>query len=279
MFHRPHFNIALAQQRVPAHLLYAMCALSARHSRRPAVRGANASAAGGPFARAAHAALFDAGGRLRVPADTDAVRALVLLEMADFVSHTGTSVQGGAYTRAPVCIALALEIARRLARAPGPATLERECLRRAVWLCYVLALTGYLVLGREESQLRRTGIDTRMRLPLDETRFELAEGTALDMIAAGARAPSAAERWLTRAQSICTSPHPRRRTRASSGTGSGSRRSRSTSRPDWPRPRPARRARSTRRSRAPRPSSPYVRARAARARVADGGTGVGGVAA
>jgi hypothetical protein len=269
MFHRPHFNVALAKNRVPAHLLYAICALSARHSRRPSVRGSNPSLAAQPFSRAAHAALFDAQGRLRVPADASAVRALVLLEMADFLAQM-TSLQGGEYQQAPKRIGLALQMGARLMQEPPPPptapdagvrTLERECVRRAMWLCYVLGLTGYLVLGRRESQLRRHDVDTRMRLPLDETRFELAELELLDVIAPGMHArpaPRGALRTLTRTrQNTWTALRARRRTRASSGTGSASRRSRSTSRPASPTRRRPRRSASS--SRGPRPRSRSAR--------------------
>jgi hypothetical protein len=153
------------------------------HSRRHIVRTNPPRLAGVPYANAALATLFDSTGRLRVPADLSTVQALVLLEMANFTQHLD-AVQGGAYTGPPVRAGLALELARQLMvpREPPPGTpaahnsaVERECLRRAMWLTYTLALMGYLYLGRRDAHQRRRCIDTNMRLPLDETTFELAE--------------------------------------------------------------------------------------------------------
>jgi hypothetical protein len=184
VIHKPSFSAELARNRVPAYLLHAIGALAAMHSKRPALRAHPHTQAGAPFAQAALGAMFDSAGRLRVPADLAAVQALVLLEMVHFTAHMG-GVQLGQYQGPPVRAGLALEIARNLLQGrapPGSAgagalahAVERECLRRSMWLTYTLGIMGYLYLERADAAQRRRCIDLTMRLPLDETRFELAE--------------------------------------------------------------------------------------------------------
>lgn len=53
----------------------------------------------------------------------------------------------------------------------GRLTIERECMRRSIWLIYTLDLMSYLYL---DNIVMRPELDLSIRLPMDETSFELA---------------------------------------------------------------------------------------------------------
>jgi hypothetical protein len=80
LFHQPTFTADISLGRVPSYLLYALCALAAPFSKRPAVRTDRLRTAGQAYAKAAEEVMFDSHGRLNVDRNLVTAQALCLLE-------------------------------------------------------------------------------------------------------------------------------------------------------------------------------------------------------
>lgn len=86
VIHKPTFSSSLSHNRVPSHLLLAVCALAAPLSKQPRIRTTPARFAGKPFAQEALSQMFDGAGRLVVEPDLAAAQALCILQMHDILT-------------------------------------------------------------------------------------------------------------------------------------------------------------------------------------------------
>ncbi|KAF4611032.1 hypothetical protein D9613_006845 [Agrocybe pediades] len=86
VIHKPTFSSSLSHNRVPSHLLLAVCALAAPLSKQPRIRTAPARFAGRPFAQEALSQMFDGAGRLVVEPNLATAQALCILQMHDILT-------------------------------------------------------------------------------------------------------------------------------------------------------------------------------------------------
>ncbi|KAL1745871.1 fungal-specific transcription factor domain-containing protein [Schizophyllum fasciatum] len=182
IFHKPTFSAALTHGVVPPYLVFAMCALAAPLSKQPALRTNPARFAGRPFAQEALSLMFDGAGRLMCEPSLATAQALCLLQIHDTRIGGPTSWNMRYHDlNFQVCDRLGVhsnESSPFPAVGPSSAHIEavinKECLRRVYWLMYLLdILVSVYVKGPRHWQTA----DPRLRLPWDETAFELAVGT------------------------------------------------------------------------------------------------------
>jgi len=83
IIHKPTFSADLSHNKVPRHLLLAVCALAAPLSKQPRIRTTPSRFAGKPFAQEALSLMFDGAGRLVCEADLAAAQALCILQIHD----------------------------------------------------------------------------------------------------------------------------------------------------------------------------------------------------
>ncbi|TFY61258.1 hypothetical protein EVG20_g7129 [Dentipellis fragilis] len=184
IIHKPTFCAALSHGRIPCSLLYAMCAMAAPLSKQPAVRTSPPRIAGNPYAQEAIAQLFDKGGRLIAESNLVTVQALCILQ-----SHEILTVWP--WTASMKYQELALKILEEdlhvheqnnpvLTPVPTPdlifTAIDRECTRRAFWLIRFLSITSNMYY---DWPMPQKAVDLTVRLPVDETSFELAVHSTL----------------------------------------------------------------------------------------------------
>ncbi|EPQ56794.1 hypothetical protein GLOTRDRAFT_105364 [Gloeophyllum trabeum ATCC 11539] len=181
ILHKPSFSAALSHNGVPPYLLHAMYALAAPLSKQPGIRTTPARLAGKRFFNDAVSMMFDSTGRLCCPPDLVTAQALCLLQMHMLQQTTQPIMTPIKYHD------LALGIVENLGVykpdnpviTPMPSaehvhsSIERECTRRVFWFIYLLELLRQTYSHRS-MMLRPEGQDLSMRLPVDETSFELA---------------------------------------------------------------------------------------------------------
>jgi hypothetical protein len=83
ILHKPSFSAALSHNRVPLHLLHAVCALAAPLSKQSRIRTTPSRYAGKPFAQEAITKIFDSYGRLVCEPNLATAQALCLLQIHD----------------------------------------------------------------------------------------------------------------------------------------------------------------------------------------------------
>ena len=197
IFHKPTFMAALSQNRVASHLILAMCAMSAPFSLSPQVKSLPPRLAGIKFYEDALNILFDCSGKLICEANLQVVQSLCLLEMHDVVAqyswtkcyrYLGTSYF--AKIRHALVVTRFQDIATNILfeildiaspesppLSPKPTLqeitrmTERECARRCHWIIYFLHV---LSTACTRNVRRFSAENMLMRLPVDETSFELA---------------------------------------------------------------------------------------------------------
>ncbi|KAF8202552.1 fungal-specific transcription factor domain-containing protein [Pholiota molesta] len=176
--HKPTFSSALSHNRVPSHLLLAVCALAAPLSKQPRIRTTPSRFAGKPFAQEALSQMFDGAGRLVVEPDLAAAQALCILQMHDILTEETNSIWSSRFHD------LALQIVEGLGvHSPEHPTLtpvpsqefvqraiEREALRRIFWLIHFLDVMASIYFKKPVTFAEN---ELRLRLPVDETSFEL----------------------------------------------------------------------------------------------------------
>ncbi|KAK7435982.1 hypothetical protein VKT23_019389 [Stygiomarasmius scandens] len=169
IIHKPSFTNALSLNQVPLHLLYAMCAMAARHSKQPSL--STGRFAGSHFADEAVRLMFDDGngeGRLIVPPTYQTAQALCIL-MIHEILRTQQKLQGKKeinradtesiprtdqlpLSREERFRNITLQLLQTLgAHAPEhplltpvpsqhyiEVSIERECIRRIFWVIYVV---------------------------------------------------------------------------------------------------------------------------------------------
>jgi hypothetical protein len=196
MIHKPTFMAALSQNRVPSHLILAMCAMSAPLCQSPQVKSQPPRLAGIKFYEGALDILFDSSGRLICEANLQTVQTLCLLEMHDVVakyswtkSYRYLGMCFLAKPRGRLIMILDQDIATKILfetldiaspesppLSPKPTIqdmtrmTERECARRCYWIIHFL----HILFTTCTRNVRRFSAENMlMRLPVDETSFEL----------------------------------------------------------------------------------------------------------
>ncbi|KAL1661211.1 fungal-specific transcription factor domain-containing protein [Schizophyllum commune] len=182
IFHKPTFTAALKHGVVPPYLVFAMCALAAPLSKQPRLRTSPARYAGRPFAQEALSLMFDGAGRLVCEPSLAVAQALCLLQIHD-TRVGGATAWNMRYhdLNFQVCDRLGVHSnedpprpALSSASAHTEAAINRECLRRVYWLMYLLDILVSVYVRGPRHWLTA---DPRLRLPCDETAFEMAVGT------------------------------------------------------------------------------------------------------
>ncbi|KAJ6591681.1 fungal-specific transcription factor domain-containing protein [Mycena vulgaris] len=184
IIHKPNFSASLSHNRVPSYLLYAMCALAAPLSRQPRIRTAPPRLSGRPFAHEAVSLMFDGSGHLICDTNLTTAQALCMLMAHDLISKDMSESTSLRYrdTTLQIIQALGLHNSEHSVITPVPsadfihASIERESVRRIFWLIHILDLHLSVYTQRlvtlSDNQLR-------LRLPVDETSFELAVHSTL----------------------------------------------------------------------------------------------------
>ncbi|KAF7370717.1 hypothetical protein MSAN_00704900 [Mycena sanguinolenta] len=180
IIHKPSFSASLSHNGVPSHLLFAICALAAPLSRQPHLRStAPPRLRGKLFANAVDSQLFDRSGHLISDPNLFTAQTLCLLMVHDLIAKDAGGPANSRYRDLALQIIQTLGVHNvdNVASAPAPtpdviqASIERECLRRIFWVIHIMdlqvALYNQRPLPSSEAQLR-------LRLPVDETSFELA---------------------------------------------------------------------------------------------------------
>ncbi|KDR80510.1 hypothetical protein GALMADRAFT_240800 [Galerina marginata CBS 339.88] len=178
VIHKPTFASSLSHNRVPSHLLLAVCALAAPLSKQPRIRTTPSRFAGKPFAQEALSQMFDGAGRLVVEPDLATAQALCVLQMHDLLTTESNALWGSRFHD------LALQIVEGLGvHSPEHPTLtpvpsqefvqgaiEREAIRRIFWLIHLLDIVASIYFKKPTTF---ADVELRLRLPVDETSFEL----------------------------------------------------------------------------------------------------------
>ncbi|RXW23992.1 hypothetical protein EST38_g1875 [Candolleomyces aberdarensis] len=156
IIHKPTFASNLSHNRVPLYLLHAVCALAAPLSKQPRIRTSPSRFAGKPFAQEALSLMFDGAGRLVCEPNLAAAQALCLLQMHDILTKESNAIWGSRY------------------HVPSPefisASLEREAIRRIFWYIHLIDVKASIYFKKP---ITFTAAELRLRLPVDETSFEL----------------------------------------------------------------------------------------------------------
>jgi Fungal specific transcription factor domain len=97
IIHKPTFSADLSHNRVPSHLLLAVCALAAPLSKQPRLRTTPTRFAGKVFAQEALSQMFDGAGRLVCDPDLAAAQALCILQVHDIVVKEKNMAWGSRY--------------------------------------------------------------------------------------------------------------------------------------------------------------------------------------
>ncbi|KAF7356708.1 hypothetical protein MVEN_01005500 [Mycena venus] len=181
VIHKPSFSASLSHNRVPSHLLFAICALAAPLSRQPRIRStAPPRLSGRPFAHEAVSQMFDGSGHLICDPNLFTAQALCLLMVHDLVARDVGAPANSRYRDLALQIVQALGVHASSEQSGSPpvptadfihASIERECVRRIFWVIHIMDLQVSLYTQRLVSL---SDTQLRLRLPVDETGFELA---------------------------------------------------------------------------------------------------------
>ncbi|KAF9557342.1 hypothetical protein CPC08DRAFT_693369, partial [Agrocybe pediades] len=178
VIHKPTFSSSLSHNRVPSHLLLAVCALAAPLSKQPRIRTAPARFAGRPFAQEALSQMFDGAGRLVVEPNLATAQALCILQMHDILTKERNALWSSRFHELALQIVESLGVHRpdhpMLTPVPSQefvqASIERESVRRIFWLIHVLDVLASIYFKKPTTF---ADVELRLRLPVDETSFEL----------------------------------------------------------------------------------------------------------
>ncbi|KAJ7890675.1 hypothetical protein B0H14DRAFT_2690299 [Mycena olivaceomarginata] len=181
VIHKPSFSASLSHNRVPSHLLFAICALAAPLSRQPHIRSmAPPRLSGKPFAHEALSQMFDGSGHLICDPDLFTAQALCLLMVHDLVAKDTDAPATSRYRDLALQVVQALgvltsdhPVSAAIPTADSiSASIERECVRRVFWVIHIMDLLQVSLHTQRPVSLSDTQL--RLRLPVDETSFELA---------------------------------------------------------------------------------------------------------
>ncbi|KAJ7245114.1 fungal-specific transcription factor domain-containing protein [Mycena haematopus] len=180
VIHKPSFSASLSHNRVPSHLLFAICALAAPSSRQPRIRStAPPRLSGKLFAHEAVSQMFDRPGHLICDPNLFTAQTLCLLMVHDLVAKDARAPANSRYRDLALQIIQTLGVhnSEQPVSAPVPTTdlihasIERECVRRIFWVIHIMDLQVSMYNQRPVSL---SDAQLRLRLPVDETSFELA---------------------------------------------------------------------------------------------------------
>ncbi|RDB23327.1 hypothetical protein Hypma_009120 [Hypsizygus marmoreus] len=179
IIHKPTFSASLAHNRVPAHLLHAVCAVAAPLSKQPRLRTSPTRFAGKPFAQEALSIMFDGAGRLVVERNLATAQALCLLQVHDVAAKDKDMFWNSRYHDLALQIVESLNVYQpdypTLTPVPSPefihGSFEREAVRRIFWLIHLMDIMSSIYFKKPMVDLKDQGM--RLRLPADETSFEL----------------------------------------------------------------------------------------------------------
>ncbi|PPQ68586.1 hypothetical protein CVT25_005429 [Psilocybe cyanescens] len=180
IIHKPTFSTSLSLNRVPSHLLLAVCALAAPLSKQPTIRTTPSRFAGKPFANEAISKMFDAQGRLIVLKDLATAQALCILQMHEILTNERNTLWDSRFHEVDIALQIVEGLGvhspehPKLTPVPSPeyveASIEHESTRRIFWLIHVLDLLASIFFKKPTTFADG---ELRLRLPVDETNFEL----------------------------------------------------------------------------------------------------------
>ncbi|PFH51901.1 hypothetical protein AMATHDRAFT_58110 [Amanita thiersii Skay4041] len=183
IIHKPSFSTALSHNQVPLHLIHAICALAAPLSKQPRIRTTPPRFAGKPFAQEALSIMFDGAGRLVCEPNLATAQALCLLQLYDIIMKDKMSWNTRYHDLAlQIVKGLGVHIPDNPLLTPIPSpefiqsSLERESVRRIFWLIHMLDVMASIYFKKP---LAISENELRLRLPADETSFELAVHSTL----------------------------------------------------------------------------------------------------
>ncbi|KAF8636421.1 hypothetical protein AX17_003603 [Amanita inopinata Kibby_2008] len=184
IIHKPSFSTALSHNQVPLYLIHAICALAAPLSKQPRIRTSPPRFAGKPFAQEALSIMFDGAGRLVCELNLATAQALCLLQIHDIITKDKNMSWNTRYHDLALQIAKSLGVHSPdnplLTPLPSPefiqTSLEREAVRRTFWLIHMLDVMASIYFKKP---LAIAEGELRLRLPADETSFELAVHSTL----------------------------------------------------------------------------------------------------
>ncbi|KAG6866572.1 hypothetical protein C0991_002057 [Blastosporella zonata] len=179
IIHKPTFTANLAHNRVPIYLLHAVCALAAPLSKQPRLRTTPSRFAGQRFAQEAQSLMFDGAGRLVCERNLMSAQALCLLQFHDLKTKDQNAFWDSRYHDVAMQLVESLNVYQHdyptLTPVPSAefiqASIEREAVRRMFWIIHLLDNLAFIYFRKPLEGLQEPG--RRLRLPVDETTFEL----------------------------------------------------------------------------------------------------------
>ncbi|KAK7030727.1 fungal-specific transcription factor domain-containing protein [Favolaschia claudopus] len=180
VIHKPSFSASLSHNRVPSYLLLAMCAFAAPLSRHPRMRStAPPQLSGRPFAHEAVSQMFDGSGHLICDPNLFTAQTLCLLMVYDLIAKDVGLTANSRYRELVLQIiqVLGVHAPEPPASTPNPDaefiqnSIEAECVRRIFWMVHISDLRSGLY---HRKFISLSDAQLRLRLPVDETSFELA---------------------------------------------------------------------------------------------------------
>ncbi|KAF8225547.1 hypothetical protein L208DRAFT_1368129 [Tricholoma matsutake] len=179
VIHKPTFSTLLSHNRVPTYLLHAVCALAAPLSRQPRLRTSPSRFAGKQFAQEAVSLMFDSAGQLSCERNLETAQALCILQFHDIMTKGKDMYWSTHYHDIALQVVEFLNVYQpdypTLTPVPSPDfiqnSIERESVRRIFWLIHITDIMRRVFFKQPAGNLGEQGM--RLRLPADETSFEL----------------------------------------------------------------------------------------------------------
>lgn len=184
IIHKPSFSADLTLSKVPPYLVLAVCAVAAPLSKAVASKASHSRLAGVPFFQQALSLMFDNSGRLLCEPTVSTAQALCLLEMHEIAASHSWTRHFRYFELALQVLEGSLEVQRPDNSTPPSPTdsgalmkfIDRECTRRCFWLILLMEWISYIYTHRDVRP-RMAELADVVRLPIDETTFELASVT------------------------------------------------------------------------------------------------------